>query len=137
MLRVIEPKHLAAEWERVRAGLLEVKKATTDDWLPEDVYMALRQGHAVLYIGSGDAGEYLGFVVLRLVATAHSTRMDVWCAHSATSKPALRHFLPHIRAVARNAGAASIGFSSARPEWECAAHRLGFSRKQVSYELNL
>jgi hypothetical protein len=71
MLRVIKPIHLGAEWERVRAGLVEVKKATTDDWLPEDVYMALRQGSAVLYIGEGRPGEYLGFLVLRLVPTFH------------------------------------------------------------------
>lgn len=137
MLRVIEPKHLGMEWERVRAGLVEVKKATTDDWLPEDVYMALRQGHAALYIGESAAREYAGFVVLRLVPTFHGTRMDVWCAYSATRVPAMRRFLPHIRAVARNAGAGSIGFSSARPEWAAAAQHLGFVPKQVTYELNL
>jgi hypothetical protein len=137
MLRVIEPKHLAPEWERVRAGLLEVKKATTDDWLPEDVYMDIRTGQAVLYIGTGDAGEYLGFVVLRLVAMTHSTKMEIWCAYSATKAPALRRFLPHIRAVARNAGASGILFSSARPEWAAASRRLGFAPTNVSYEINL
>ena len=137
MLRVIEPKHLAAEWDRVRAGLVEVKKATTDDWLPEDVYMALRQGEAVLYVGSGDAGEYLGFLVLRLVATTHSTKMEIWCAYSATSTPAMRRFLPHIQAVARNAGASGILFSSTRREWAAAARRLGFAPASVSYEINL
>ena len=137
MLRVIEPQYLAAEWDRVRAGLVEVKKATTDDWLPEDVYMALRQAHASLYIGTGANGEYLGFVVMRLVPTFHGSRADVWCAHSATSRPALRAFLPHIKAIARNSGASRIGFSSARPEWAAAARRLGFTPKQASYELTL
>lgn len=137
MLRVIEPKHLATEWERVRAGLVEVKKATTDDWLPEDVYMAIRQGQAVLYIGTGDAGEYLGFLVLRLLPTFHGSKLEIWCAYSATSAPLMRTFLPHIRAVARNAGADRISFSSAREEWAAAARRLGFSPQQVSYELTL
>jgi hypothetical protein len=137
MLRAIEPKHLGAEWERVRAGLVEVKKATTDDWLPEDVYMALRQGQAVLYIGSGDGSEYLGFVVLRKVTTFHGARIEVWCAYSATSVPLMRRFWPHIKAVARNAGADAIGFSSARDEWAAAARRLGFVPQQVTYEFNL
>jgi DNA-binding transcriptional LysR family regulator len=137
MLRVIDPKHLSAEWERVRAGLVEVKKATTDDWLPEDVYMALRQGHAVLYIGEGAAHEYLGFLVLRLVPTHHDKRLEIWCAYSATSTPLMRRFLPHIKAVARNAGAGLISFTSAREEWAAAARRLGFTPKQVIYEFNL
>lgn len=137
MLRVIEPKHLAPEWERVRAGLVEVKKATTDDWLPEDVYMAIRTGQAVLYLGTGDAGEYLGFVVLRLVTTTHSTKMAIWCAYSATREPVMRRFLPHIRAIARNAGATGIQFASARDEWAAAARRLGFVRVDVTYEINL
>jgi DNA-binding transcriptional LysR family regulator len=137
MLRVIEPKHLGAEWERVRAGLLEVKKATTDDWLPEDVYMALRQGHAVLYIGEGAAREYLGFIVLRVVPTFHGKKVEIWCAYSATNVPLMRRFFPHIKAVARNAGVDLISFTSAREEWAAAAKRLGFAPKQVSYEFTL
>jgi hypothetical protein len=137
MLRVIEPKNLAAEWDRVRAGLVEVKKATTDDWLPEDVYMALRQAQASLYIGIGAGGEYLGFVVLRLLPTFHGSKVEVWCAHSASKRPALRVFLPHVKAIAANNGATRISFSSARPEWEAVAVRLGFTPKQVSYELTL
>jgi DNA-binding transcriptional LysR family regulator len=136
MLRAIEPKHLAAEWERVRVGLVEVKKATTDDWLPEDVYMALRQGQAVLYLGEGAARAYLGFLVLRMAPTHHSKRLEIWCAYSATKTPLMQHFWPHIKAVARNAGADSIGFGSAR-EWDGAAKRLGFVAKQVNYEFNL
>jgi hypothetical protein len=137
MLRVIEPGHLGAEWDRVRAGLVEVKKATTDDWLPEDVYMALRQGQAVLYIGEGAGHEYLGFLVLRMVPTFHGKRIDIWCAYSSTPMPLMRRFWPHIKAVARNAGADAIGFSSARDEWAVAAHRLGFVPQQVTYEFNL
>jgi len=137
MLRVIEPKNLAAEWDRVRAGLVEVKKATTDDWLPEDVYMSIRQGESVLYIGSGAGGAYLGFLVLRLVTTDHSTKLEIWCAYSATRAPLMRRMFPHIKAVARNAGATAISFGSAREEWKAGAKRLGFKPTQTIYEYTL
>lgn len=137
MLRLIDAKGLAPEWDRVRAGLLEVKKATSDDWLPEDVYMALRTGAASLYIGVGPAGEYLGFIVLRLVQTFHGSKVEIWAAHSATTAPAMRTFWPHIKAVARNAGAGLISFSSAREEWAAGARRLGFKPAQVNYEFSL
>lgn len=137
MLRVIEPQYLAAEWDRVRAGLVEVKKATTDDWLPEDVYMALRQGEAVLYIGAGAGDEYLGFLVMRLTPTFHSKHLEIWCAYSATNTPLMRDFLPHIKAVAKNAGASSITFASARDEWSAAIRLLGGEPTQTTYQIPL
>jgi hypothetical protein len=137
MLRPIPPKDLIFEWERVRAGLVEVKKATTDDWLPEDVYMSIKQGGAALYIGESDQGGYLGFVVLRLVPTFHSSKLHIWAAHSATSIPMMTRFLPEIEAVASAAGAASIFFESARLEWARVADRLGFRARQTSYEFFL
>lgn len=136
-LRAIEPRDLSFEWERVRLGLLEVKKATTDDWLPEDVYMALRQGGAYLYVGEDEHGDYLGFLVMRLTPTFHGSKVEIWAAHSATSRPLMREFWPQIREVARRAGAGKISFSSARDEWAAAAKRLGFTPKQVTYEFDL
>ena len=137
MLRAIEPKDLSFEWDRVRAGLVEVKKATTDDWLPEDVYMAIRQGQAQLFMCEDEHGDYLGFVVLRLVHTFHGAEMLVWCAYAATPRPLLREFLPQIKELAGRAGAQRVSFSSARPEWATAARRLGFTPQQVTYALTI
>jgi hypothetical protein len=135
-LTAISPADLGKQWERVRAGLLAVMKATTDDWLPEDVYHACKTGQAVLFVGH-DGAEWLGFVVLKLVPTFHGTRMDIWCAYSSGKMPAMRLYLPKIKELAKSAGAASIGFTSARPEWTRAAQRLGFRPMQIAYELTL
>ncbi len=137
MLRAIAIKDIAHDWDRVRAGLLEVKQATTDDWLPEDVYMALKTGGATLYVGEDEQGDYLGFIVLRLVQTFHGSKVEIWCAHSATARPLMREFWPQIQDVCRNVGADKISFSSAREEWQVAAKRLGFVPKQISYEFTL
>lgn len=135
-LTAIAPADLARHWERVRPGLLAVMQATTDDWLPEDVYHACKSGHAALFIGH-DGAEWLGFVVLKLVPTFQSHRMDIWCAYSSGKIPAMRLYLPKIKELAQKAGATRIGFTSARPEWATAARRLGFKPMQVSYELTL
>jgi hypothetical protein len=136
MLTLIAAAGLAPVWERVRAGLVEVKKATTDDWLPEDIYMALRTGAASLYVGV-EAGEYLGFVVMRQIPTFHGSKVEIWAAHSATSIPLMRTYFPQIQALARAAGADKISFSSARDEWAAGARRLGFTPTQVNYEFSL
>jgi hypothetical protein len=136
-LRPIPPAEIAYEWELVRAGLLEVKKATTDDWLPEDVYMSIKQGQAALFVGEDEHGDYIGFVVLKLVNTYHGKRLDIWAAYCSGKQPAMRIYLPKIKALALAAGAQSIGFSSARPEWQAAAARIGFKPVQTTYELAL
>lgn len=136
MLRSVEAKDIGREWDRVRTGLLEVKQHTTDDWLPEDVYMTLRNAGATLYIGENESG-YLGFIVLRLVQTFHGSKVEVWCAHSVSKKPLMRTFWPEVQAIAKQVGADRISFSSAREEWQVTAKRIGFKQKQVSYEFTL
>ena len=137
MLRHITIEDIGFEWDRVRAGLVEVKRMTTDDWLPEDVYMCLKTGNASLYVGEDDEGDYLGFIVLRLVNTFHARKVEIWAAHSATKTPLMRTFWPQIQAVAKQSGASLIGFSSARDEWQAGAKRLGFKPVQMNYEFTL
>jgi hypothetical protein len=136
-LRAIEPRDISFEWDRVRTGLLVVKRATNDDWLPEDVYMAIKTGTAHLFMGEDQDGDYLGFLVLKLVPTFHSKRLDIWAAYCSGKQSAMRIYLPKIKELAKQAGAQSIGFSSARPEWEKAAPRIGFKPVQTTYELTL
>lgn len=136
MLRQIDIAGIGREWDRVRAGLVEVKRMTTDDWLPEDVYMCLKTGAASLYVGEQD-GEYLGFVVLRLVSTYHAKKVEIWAAYSATKRPLMRLLWPQIQEISRDAGASLISFTSARDEWQAGAKRLGFKPQQTIYEFNL
>lgn len=137
MLTAIAPKDIGQVWEKVRAGLVEVQAATTSDWLPEDVYMSLKQANSVLFIGQDDAGEYQGFLVLRVVHTFHSTNLEIWCAHSASSTPLMRLYFPQIQDIARGAAADKITFLSTRPEWEAVGKRMGFTPGQTIYEFTL
>ena len=136
MLRQIDIAEVGREWDRVRTGLVEVKKMTTDDWLPEDVYMCLKTGAASLYIGEDETG-YLGFIVLRLVPTFQAKKVEIWAAYSATKRPLMRVYWPQIQELSKAAGASLISFSSARDEWQAGAKRLGFKPTQMTYEFTL
>lgn len=135
MLRLINADDIGLEWDRVRAGLVEVKKETTDDWLPEDVYMSLKMGCSSLYIGENE-GEYVGFLVLRLISDFHHKRIEIWAAYSATTQPLMKLFWPQIQAIAKEVQASRISFLSAR-NWDGGAKMLGFTPKQTVYEFNL
>lgn len=138
MLKNIAAKDIGPLWDRIRTGLVEVKKETTDDWLPEDVYMSLKNAASSLYIGEDENGEYLGFLVLRHVATFHSSKVEVWAAYSATKVPLMAMAWKELLEITANVGATKIRFSSAREEWRQVAPRLGFVQaKQVSYEFTL
>lgn len=135
MLRIVASDDIGREWDRVRIGLVEVKKATSDEWLPEDIYMALKMGSASLYIGEIE-GKYAGFVVLRLINDFHSKNVEIWAAYSATKQPLMKLFWPEIQKIGKQVGASRIRFTAARG-WDAGAKMLGFIPKQTMYEFNL
>lgn len=137
LMRYIPPDDLIFEWERVRAGLLEVQKGSGDDWLPEDVYSTIKGGHASLHMVEDKHGDYLGFVILQLLPTFHGKRLHVWAAYSATKKHMLPNLLVDLRPMAATAGASKITFSSAREEWFGVCKRGGFEARQTTFELKL
>lgn len=137
MLRHIKPDDLIFEWERVRAGLLEVMKHSAEDWLPEDVYLSLKTGNSALYVAEDAQGDYLGFVVLQVLPMFHGKRLHVWCAHSTNTRWLVRTFNTDVQALAKEIGAKKVTFTSPRPEWQRVALRGGFKPSQTTYEISL
>lgn len=136
-MRFIPPNDLIFEWERVRTGLIEVKKHSTEDWLPEDVYMSLKTNNSALYIAEDKEGEYLGFLIVQLLPTFHGKRLHVWCAYSNNDKPLLRLFLRDLHDMAKQGGANKITFTSPRDEWLAVGKRGGFKPANTTFELVL
>jgi hypothetical protein len=136
MLRIIKPEHICGEWDRVRAGLVLLKERSVEDWLPEDVYMAIKAQNAALYVAE-DAGGYRGFLILQILPMFHSQRLHVWCAYSATDTPMLRLFLGALKDIATQHGIKKITFNSPRDEWEVVVKRGGFKATYTTYQLEI
>ena len=129
-MRLILPDDLHTVWDEVRTGLVEVQKFSAEDWLPEDIYMAIKGGNAALYVGD------TGFLVMQLIPMYHGKRLHVWCAYN-DGRPALRVFLNSVKTIAKEAGAKKITFSSPRDEWLTVGKRGGFRPAQTIFELEL
>lgn len=129
-MQLVQPDDLFRVWERVRVGLLEVLKHSAEDWLPEDVYMAIKSSNAALYMADR------GFLILQLIPMYHGKRLHVWCAFN-DGRPALRVFLNAVKGIAKEAGAKKITFSSPRDEWLSVGKRGGFRPAQTIFELEL
>lgn len=90
----------------------------TEDWIPEDVYHAIRSGQSALYVFA-EAGQFAGFVVLRRLVSEFSGNVDchVWLAYNASGQETYDAAIALYRAVAKQMGASRITFGSPRPGW--------------------
>lgn len=112
---LIQPDALRSVWDRVRAGL---DLMPTEDWIPEDVYHAIRSGESALYLGANDAG-YAGFFVLRRQVTEFSREpvLHVWLAHNAGNADVFSEAQGFITKMAREMGCKRVTFGSPRKGW--------------------
>lgn len=121
LLRPIAPDEVPRLWDWVREGLMYVLAKGKEKWLPEDVYMALRTGAAVLYAIEKEA-EDLGFLVLQRLTEPDGVTLFVWAGW--TQPMALLRNRDDVAealdALARSAGAKRIRHHSARDGWEFA-----------------
>ena len=113
---LIRPGDLRAVWADVRAGL---DAMPAEDWIAEDVFHAIRSGESALYVGRGEAGEFVGFVVLRRLVAEFSGTVSchVWLAFNAGGVGEYDAALQLYQQTARQMGATRITFASPRPGW--------------------
>ncbi|SOY56033.1 hypothetical protein [Cupriavidus taiwanensis] len=132
----VHPQKLSDHWGKVREGLESLLASVECNWLPEDVYHALKTGKSTLHLCS-DAGRFLGFVVLTPDTTYDGRVLHIWAAYSTTGRPMTEAFFPFIRQCAEAIDAKRISFASPRAGWGRVAKRLGFRAKDVTYEFEL
>ena len=124
-LRQIAPAELYAYWPLVKAGVEKVAERGSDGWLPEDVYMAVKQGVSLLYVAFV-AQYYVGFAVVTPALGWHGPQLHVWCLYNRGERDVLETFLPELLAIAKERGAQRLTMSSPRKGWERRGEALGF-----------
>lgn len=132
-LEPIRPEALHSVWWKVRAGLEEVKKHSTDDWIAEDVYAAIRSGTSLLFVGYLD-NAYCGFVVMTPFNTYASRVLHIWCCYSATKRDVINLFADDLEMLARRHQAKKLTFHSPRRGWEERLKEYGYHPVQTIFE---
>lgn len=129
----IHPANLHPVWEKVREGLTKIKAKIREDWMPEDVYHALKAGEAQLFLAIRDQG-FAGFFILRKVQAEYSREniMHVWCAYSEGDDDVFEQCLDFIREAATKAGCKRLTFGSQRKGW-----MKRFRVREITYEIPL
>lgn len=114
-------------WEWVRAGLVEVQAKTNAEWMPEDVYAALKGGSAFLFVIGADDG----FVIVQRTQSFDGPRLFVWIMWGPRSL-AHQQFAIEVELdrLATSIGVRKLRMHSPRKGWE----RVGWQAIETIYE---
>jgi hypothetical protein len=130
---VIQPGELRDAWAFVRPALDTMDRP--DGWLPEDVYLLLRNNGASLYMIYDETGARAGFFILRLLQDFDGSRVHIWILYARDAEfDVMAAFDNELQALARNAGATRLTFSTNRPGWHKLAPRYDFTPREITYE---
>ena len=132
-LQLVPPQDLHAAWDRIAPGLETCIKQDVLNPYIEDVYATIRAGAAHLYLfREGDAGTYLGFVVLQLNPNPwNGTKvLHIWYAHA---QHRLDDAFKAVEQLALELGVPYITFNSQREAFASLMRPLGFEPRQVEY----
>ena len=110
-------------WPSVRTGLEVIQRRTQPDWIPEDIYCALRNNTAFLY------AKWPAFVVIQvLLAASGRTELFIWAAFGVGE---LDENHEGVEDIARDLDCQSITFFSPRKGW--AKNKLGYEEVHTLY----
>lgn len=104
---------IRGEWPRIRSGLDAVLAKCREDWIPEDVYHALKSGNAACY--TNEAGILI--VTRPLNEFTQRPELHVWITHNEGAADVLEEGIEFLREQARHIGATRITFASPRLGW--------------------
>jgi len=125
----IEPNNLRQVWDYVREGLLKVKEASSEPWIPEDIYCDCYSGRSMLWL-MVENDQPVGFGVLQPVGDS----LHIWAGYG---KFLMDEGFRHAEEIAKSGGARRITFESNRPGWARMADKHGYKpvrwAKEVSY----
>jgi hypothetical protein len=128
-IRKISPDVLFTVWPKVRAGLEIVVKHANDGWLPEDVYMAIKGGNALLFMWEDDS-----FVVVNIMQSySGAQELHVWTAYGEGHVGG--EYSPVVDQLAKELGCGAITFFSPRRGW--AKNKLGYTEVHTLYRKEL
>lgn len=134
-LSYVSPEKLRDCWDGIKPGIDAVRESS-EAWIAEDVYHAIRAGVSSLYLALVD-NEYAGFVVLTSQQNYDGPQLFIWCCYSTRADyDPIDTFLPELKKIAEKIGAKRLLFGSQR-RWERRLKDHGWMPYTTIYGLEL
>jgi hypothetical protein len=120
IVKHVPVNELQSWWAFVKKGLEIIKRKSSEDWIPEDIYANCLFGKSLLWVFIVDNKPVAFAVLLPEGETVH-----VWCGW--TSVPGmLDQYIAETEKILRSMNYTKISFSSWRPGWDKVAYKHGF-----------
>jgi hypothetical protein len=133
---LIAPENLHSVWAYVRAGLLRIKEKAKENWLPEDVFTAIRNKRSTLYVVR-EEDRYLGFFVAEqsIEPFTHENVLFIWCLYGMDELERADACLDYLDKLARSINAKRIRFTGRRGWQKVLVNK--FTPVRIVYEREL
>jgi hypothetical protein len=136
----VDKSEVGRWWPLIRPGVEKVIKKTSPSFLPEDVYMHIKQDLAWLIIAfTKEDKKFAGFVIVsRAEKDPFSGREDLllWIAYSEKAG-AVESTLKKVEVLGKSLGFNYVIFHSSRKGWVRRAESLGFHIRERVYSKKL
>lgn len=124
----VKPENLRDIWFVVRAGLETILTKSPEDWIPEDVYTAIKTHDAMLFMAVEDKSLVGGAIVRPRGKTLFAWAVWGEAGHRSEAIAGLKE-------IARNTKCSEILFETKRAGWDRVAPKLGFKPRAWILEI--
>ena len=120
-------------YNTIEPDLRKVAKKSYADWIPADVYAALRKGSSELYMVYEDK-YYAGFVIVSILDDAGGEKtLHIWVAYSRPKYNIIGAGVEFLESLIQNTSITGMEFHSDRSGWSRAAKKHGFKAITTVY----
>ena len=120
-------------YNTIEPDLRKVAEKSYADWIPADVYAALRKGSSELYMVYED-NYYAGFVIVSILDDAGGEKtLYIWVAYSRPGYNIIGAGVEFLEGLIQNTSITGMEFHSDRSGWSRAAKKHGFKAVTTVY----
>ena len=124
-------------YERIEQDLHKVRRKSYADWIPADIYAALKNGSTDLFIGY-EKDYYVGFIITSFLKDSSGQPvLFLWAAYQDSKFKNKDNGLLFMDKLAEEFKVSAIEFSSTRRGWARAAKKHGYEPVTQIYRKEL
>lgn len=121
-------------YQLIEYDLKRIKRKSYSDWIPADVYVALLNKQATLFMFY-DSDNYVGFIVTSIIHDTNSKEtLFVWASYQKPEYNYTEVGFKFLDKLAYNKNIEAIEFHTSRPGWERVATKYGFELTSYIYK---
>jgi len=131
----LKPTDIRDVWHIVRTGLEELHDSSCQPWIPEDIYAAVVNRQAVLYMDR--VSSPTGFVVVQSqeCPMERVKKLLLWVAYDPKESSALR-LAGECESIARDTGHSAVEFVTSIDKVGLLSEQFGYQKVSSLYRLN-